>query len=209
MKHTSGATTRFTFFATSHKQRAHKGSVFLPFLTQCQHSLWLRPATLHSLCLSHQISPSSPGLQQSPELAASLPPQQPSCSALGVMGTRGLGQVGTLQACPDPELLCVATSSPQSICWEQGAEFPPFPRGSELRALGHVLWQHQPAPKWRGWADGRCLHVCGGKEQAQTFPAGAQIQHWELGSGRAAGLLPSPRTWPPGLCVLTLFCVPP
>lgn len=51
-------------------------------------------------------------------------------------GSRGVGQVGTLQGCPDPLLLHVATSSPQPVRSEQGAECPPFPSGSELSATG-------------------------------------------------------------------------
>lgn len=68
MKPLPGATTRFTFFAISHKHTAHNGSIFLPFVTLSFSTF----CGLCSLCLSYQISPSFPGLQQSPELPACL-----------------------------------------------------------------------------------------------------------------------------------------
>lgn len=209
MKPLPGATTRFTFFAISHKHTAHNGSIFLPFVTLSFSTFCGSDSLPCAVCASHtRFHPAFLACSKAQNsLPASLA-QQPSCTGvLGVMWSRGQGQVGTLQACPDPQLLCVATSSPQPICWEQGAECPPFSSGSELSATG--VWQHQPALKWRGWVHGCCLHLCGEKEQAQTCPAEAQIQHWGLGCGRAAGLLPSPRTLSPRvLCAgPVLYCI--
>lgn len=139
MKHLCGATTHFTFFAISHKQTAHDGSIFLPFVTLSPSTSCGSDPLPSAVCASHTRF--HPAFLVCSKAQTSLPaslPQQPSRTGgvLRVTGSRGVGEVGTLQGCPDPWLLHVATSSPQPVRSEQGAECPPFPSGSELSATG-------------------------------------------------------------------------
>lgn len=206
MKHLSEATTRFTFFAISHKQTAHNGSIFLPFVTLSFSTFCGSDLLPCVVCASHiRFLPAFLACSKAQNsLPASLP-QQPSCTGvLGVTGSRGLGQLGTLQACPDPQLLCVATSSPPPICWEQGVECPPFPRGNDHWSQCH--WSMcsgstsgSEVERVSSWSSARVWRKGAGTNipSRSTNPAlGAEV--WG-----AAGLLPSPRTpTPRTLCAV-------
>lgn len=122
------------YFAISHKQLT-MASIFLPFVTLSFSTFCGWELLPCAVCASHtRFLPAFLAWSKAQNSLPASFPQQPSCT--GVTGSRGQGQVGTLQACPDPQLLCVATSSPQPICWQQEAECPPFPSGSELSATG-------------------------------------------------------------------------
>lgn len=84
--------------------------------------------------LSVPLILSFPGLQQSPEGTAH--PQSPSSPSAqgGVLGITGTA--GNPPGLSRPSAPVCGHQLPQSICWEQGAECPPFPSGSELSATG-------------------------------------------------------------------------
>lgn len=53
MKYLSGGTTHFTFFAISHKQTAHDGRIFLPFLTLSFSTFCASDPLPSTVCASH------------------------------------------------------------------------------------------------------------------------------------------------------------